>query len=95
MSMPVAECGFPVNFNASGDLSVGSCKLLRVLINSTSSGTLVFRRGGSGGTVLNGTLTPAAGQSIELGWDIGGVLHVTVGGTINATAVIIPEGPHV
>lgn len=78
--------GTPYNLTATGN--VGSANrdkaVLGFYVNSTSSGTLVFRQGGSGGTVVNGTITPA------VGWhgfpaSFPGGCHVTVGGTIDVT----------
>jgi hypothetical protein len=93
MSAPIIECGFPVNVTATGNVNgssttVDGCKLLGFYVNSTSSGTLVLRRGGSGGTVISGTITPAAGTFHRFPADISGLLHVTVGGTIDTTFFI-------
>lgn len=92
MPAPVVEAGIASNVTATGDVGgVGrDVTLIGFFVNSTSSGTLVFRRGGSGGTVLNGTLTPAAGAFYRFPACCAGGLHVTVGGTIDATLFWLP-----
>jgi hypothetical protein len=86
------EVGIPVNVTATGDVGGAGrdVTLLGFYVNSTSSGTLVFRRGGSGGTVVNGTLTPAAGAFHRFPAVFAGGLHVTVGGTIDVTLFTLP-----
>lgn len=84
------ESGKPVNFTATGDIvATTDCVLIGFYVNSTSSGTVVFRSGGSGGTVLSGTITPAIGFH-RFPANCPGGLHVTVGGAINATAFVVP-----
>lgn len=92
MSAPVMEVGIPSNVTATGDVgAVGrDITLLGFYVNSTSSGTLVFRKGGSGGTVLNGAITPAAGAFHRFPAVCSGGLHVTVGGTIDVTLFTLP-----
>ena len=84
MSLPVAECGFAVNLTGTLLVSPGPCQMLGFYVNSTTSGTLVFRDGGASGTVLSGTITPAIGFH-RFPAQIGTSLHVTVGATINVT----------
>lgn len=89
MSQFTIESGKAVNFTATGDVvATTDCALIGFYVNSTSSGTVVFRSGGSGGTVLCGTITPAIGFHRFPATCPGG-LHVTVGGTINATAFVV------
>lgn len=84
MSGPVIETATAVNRTSTGDVSTVSGSLLGFYVNSTTSGTLVLRRGGSGGTVMSGTITPAVGFH-RFPANCPGGLHVTVGGTIDAT----------
>ena len=84
MSLPIAATGSPKNITGTGNVSAGSCQLLGFYVNNTSSGTLVLRKGGSGGTVISGTITPA------IGWhtfpaDVKGVLHATIANTLDVT----------
>lgn len=84
MSMPVAQVGAPVNLTSSGAISTGACQLLGFYVNSTSSGTVVIKDGGSGGTAISGTITPA------IGWhsfpaQIGTSAYATLANTINVT----------
>ena len=80
MSHPIAECGFPKNLTESGAFSTGPCQLLGFYVNNTNAGTLVIKDGGTGGTALSGTITPA------IGWhhfpaNIGTSGFATIGGT--------------
>ncbi len=85
MSLPVAECGYPVNLSSSGAISVGPCQLLGFYVNSTSSGTMNILDGGSSGTALCGTITPAIGFH-RFPADIGRSGYFTkVSGTIDVT----------
>lgn len=60
-------------------------------VNSTTAGTLVFRDGGSGGTQITGTITPAIGwHFLPVGAGKAGGLHVTVANTIDVTIVYQP-----
>jgi hypothetical protein len=81
MSLPVAECGFAVNATATGNIAGSSTsqggKLIGFYVNSTTAGTLVLRRGGSGGTVMCGTITPAIGFH-PFPADFDGILHATI-----------------
>lgn len=91
MPAPVLEVGIPVNRTTTGDVSgVGRhCSLLGFYVNSTTSGTLVLRTGGSGGTPL-GTITPAVGwHEYPLSCPDG--LHATIGGTaLDVTFFVVP-----
>jgi hypothetical protein len=55
------ESGAPVNLTSSGAISLSPGNLLGFYVSSTSSGTIVIRNGGSGGTAISGTITPAVG----------------------------------
>jgi len=61
MSMPVIESGYPINLSASGVVCAKPCTILGFYVNSTSSGTMNLLDGGSSGTALCGTITPAIG----------------------------------
>lgn len=74
-----------VNITATGAVSVaGGGSLAGFYVNSTTGGTLVLRSGGSGGTVLNGTITPAIGWH-EFPADFRNGLHATIANTLNVT----------
>lgn len=77
------------NLTATGDVVASTnTALLGFYVNSTSSGTLVLRAGGSGGTALCGTITPAVGfHAFPASCPSG--LHATVGGTIDVTFFFI------
>jgi len=77
------------NITATGNVSTGATALLGFYVNNTTGGTLVLRDGGSGGTVMTGTITPA------IGWHFfpagtGGVLHATIANTLDVTFVHSP-----
>jgi hypothetical protein len=72
------------NITGTGNVSTGACSLNGFYVNSTSTGTLVLRDGGAGGTVMTGTITPAIGWH-ELPVSTGGILHATIANTLNVT----------
>ena len=80
MSQPVAEVGGAKNITATGAVSTGPCQLIGFYVNNTTAGTLVLRDGGSGGTVLCGTITPAIGFH-RFPANIGSSLYATIAGT--------------
>lgn len=57
----IVNSGTPVLLSASGAVSATSGSLLGFYVASTTSGTIVLRDGGSGGTAVTGTITPAVG----------------------------------
>jgi len=57
----VTESGAPILLTASGAISLVPGTLLGFYVNSTTSGTIVLRDGGSSGTAISGTITPAIG----------------------------------
>jgi hypothetical protein len=84
MSQPVAEVGGYKNITATGAVSTGACQLIGFYVNNTSSGTLVLRDGGSGGTVMSGTITPAIGFH-RFPANVGVSLYATIGSTLDVT----------
>lgn len=80
MSAPVAEVGGYKNITATGAVSTGACQLIGFYVNTTSAGTLVLRDGGSGGTVMSGTITPAIGFH-RYPANVGVSLYATIGGS--------------
>lgn len=95
MSIPTAH-GTPVNITATGDVYANAatggnddCVLLGFYVNSTTGGTLVLRKGGSGGTAISGTITPAIGWHAFPASCPGG-LHATIANTLNATFIVVP-----
>jgi len=86
MSAPVLEYGTYKNLSATGDVT--TCPfgvLIGFFVNSTSTGTLVLRDGGSSGTVMCGTITPAAGQFYRFPSRFTNGLHATIANTLNVT----------
>jgi hypothetical protein len=85
MSQPVAEVGAYKNMTATGDVTTGPCQLLGFYVNSTTVGTVVLKDGGSSGTVMSGTITPAIGFH-PFPANVGTSLHATIAGTaLNVT----------
>ena len=85
MSQPVAEVGGYKNITETGAVSTGPCQVIGFYVNSTNGGTLVLRDGGSGGTVMCGTITPAIGFH-RFPANVGSSLHATIAGTaLNVT----------
>lgn len=88
MAQPVV--GSASNLTATGDIgAAGRDKaLLGFYVNSTTAGTIVLRIGGSAGTVVTGTITPAVGwHEFPLSGPAG--LHATIGSTLNVTFLFI------
>ena len=85
MSQPVAECGAYKNITETGAVTTGPCQLIGFYVNSTTIGTLVLKDGGSGGTALGGTITPAIGFH-RYPATVGISLHATIAGSaLNVT----------
>lgn len=77
---------------SSGAVSAVPGQLLGFYVASTSSGTIVIKDGGSGGTALTGTITPAAGGvwhflPLKCKTDI----YATLANTISVTFVWVPR----
>ncbi len=84
MASVVIESGAPINRTTTGAISARSGTLLGFYVNSTTGGTLVFRDGGSSGTAITGTITPAIGFHRLPAYFVTSA-HVTVANTIDAT----------
>jgi hypothetical protein len=83
MARPIARTGSAKNLTATGNVTSATspgCQLHGFYVNSTNAGTLVLRKGGSGGTAICGTITPAIGFHVFPA-DVKGCLHATIGGT--------------
>ena len=80
MSAPVAEVGGYKNITETGAVSTGACQLIGFYVNSTNAGTLVLKDGGSGGTAMSGTITPAIGFH-RFPANVGVSLHATIAGS--------------
>lgn len=90
MPAQTLECGTPYNVTATGDIGrTGSgATLIGFYVNSTTSGTIILKDGGSGGTAKTGTITPAIGfHRFPATFPNG--LGVTIGGTLNVTLIIV------
>ncbi len=62
--------------------------LIGFYVASTTAGTIVLRRGGSSGTVISGTITPAVGwHDFPAAFTAG--LHATIANTIAVTFFVI------
>lgn len=85
----VTEGGNATNLTASGAISSGPCTLLGFYVNSTTAGTVVIRDGGSSGTALCGTITPAIGFH-RFPAAIGTSAYATIGGTLDVTFFYAP-----
>jgi hypothetical protein len=84
MAQPVTETGGVKNLTSSGAISTGPCDLIGFYVNSTSSGTLVIKDGGSSGTALCGTITPAIGFH-RFPATIGASAYATIANTLDVT----------
>lgn len=80
----VVETGSYKNVTATATVCANPCQLLGFYVNSTSSGTIVFRDGGASGTVVSGTITPAIGFH-RFPASFASSCHVTIANTLDAT----------
>lgn len=86
------EVGQPIVITETGDVvATRSGSLLGFYVSSTSSGTIVLRSGGSGGTQISGTITPAIGFHRFPAQFVGG-LHATIANTISVTFFVGQNG---
>jgi hypothetical protein len=90
MSLPF-KLGRYVNITSTAAVApAGHGNLLGFYVNSTTGGTLILKDGGSSGTAISGTITPA------IGWhfypvSVAGELHATIANTLNVTFVLMPR----
>lgn len=89
MASQTVETGSSKNITATGNVSTGACSLIGFYVNSTTGGTLVLKDGGSSGTALGGTITPAIGFH-RYPVSTGGVLHATIANTLDVTFFFVP-----
>lgn len=83
--------GQPTNLTASGAISGGPCRLIGFYVASTTTGTIVIKDGGSSGTAISGTITPAVGFHFfpaAIGSSNGA--YATLANTINVTFFFLP-----
>jgi hypothetical protein len=89
MAVDTVTPGTPVLISATGDVvATRNGTLVGFYVASTTAGTIVLRQGGSGGTTISGTITPAVGWHDFPAAFVAG-LHATVGGTISVTFFVI------
>lgn len=84
MANHVVESGTFKNITGTGTVSAGAGQLIGFYVNSTTGGTLVLRDGGSGGTAMCGTITPAIGFH-AFPATFGSSLHATIANTLDVT----------
>ena len=90
MPSQIAQAGNYYNGTATAQVTTRAGSIIGFYVNSTSSGTIVFRDGTSGGTTMCGTITPAVGfHPFPAGYGTSG-FHITVGGTLNVTIFYQP-----
>lgn len=91
MSNPTIETGTAFNLTATGNVGVATvdCSLIGFYVNSTSTGVIVLRRGGSGGTVMDGSITPAIGFHRFPASCPSGLHFTLVSGSIDITFFVV------
>ncbi len=86
----VFESGQYRNLTSTSAIDTRPGVLLGFYVNSTTGGTIVLKDGGSSGTVISGTITPAIGwHRYPVGYGVSG-LHATIANTLDVTFVFIP-----
>lgn len=94
MALPFSFSGPFKNLSSSDNITSATgtqpSAILGFYVNSTNAGTLVIKKGGSSGTALTGTITPAIGwHFLPIQSDVN--LYATIGGTaLDVTFVIHP-----
>lgn len=83
------EGGSPKNLTASGSVSAYPGTLLGFYVHSTTSGTIVLKDGGSSGTAISGTITPAVGFH-RYPASFGTSCYATLANTIDVTFFYSP-----
>lgn len=93
MSFENLKAGIPINLTASGALTTGrGCLLGFYVAVQGGTGTVVIKDGGSGGTALTGTITPAVGwHFLPLQGVSSSGLYATLANTPNITFIVMPE----
>lgn len=83
----MAEVGTPFNKTATSAIGLAAtpAALLGFYVNSTTGGTIVFRDGGASGTVVSGTITPAAGTFHRFPCSFPNGCHATIANTLDVT----------
>lgn len=84
------ETGSAKNLTASGAINANPGSLIGFYVNSTTVGTLVLKDGGTGGTALCGTITPAVGFH-RFPVTFVTSAYATIGGTLDVTFMYVPE----
>lgn len=92
MSVNFPESGAYVNITSTAAVTAKPCYLIGFYVNSTTGGTLVLRDGGSGGTVMDGTITPAIGFHRFPAIVSGAGLHATIANTLDVTFFVVTTG---
>ena len=73
--------GSPIHLTSSGAVSLVPGTLIGFLVNSTNAGTVVLKDGGSSGTAVTGTITPAAGAFVPCYMAFATSCYATIGGS--------------
>ena len=80
------------NITETGVVNANRGELLGFYVNSTTSGTLILKDGGSGGTAITGTITPAIGWHwLPVAYGASGGLHATIANTLDVTFIFRPQ----
>ena len=80
----IQQAGVPILLTSSGAISASPGSLIGYHVNSTSSGTIVFRNGGASGTAVSGTITPSVGFN-AFPATFTTSCYATIGGTLDVT----------
>ncbi len=91
MSMIPIPAGSYQNITSTTAITTIPAVMAGFYVNSTTSGTLVFRDGGASGTgtTVSGTITPAIGWQF-FPFNFTKTIHVTIANTIDVTICYAP-----
>lgn len=85
----IVQGGNPTLLAASGAVSTVPGTIIGFYVASTTGGTIVIRDGGSAGTAISGTITPAVGYH-PFPASCGAGCYATIANTISVTFFYSP-----
>lgn len=80
------QAGVPILLTGSGAVSLCAGTLLGFYVASTTGGTIIIKDGGTSGTAVSGTITPAAGVYHRFPAYFTSSCFFTIANTISVTA---------
>lgn len=89
MALVPLSLGTYKNVTGTGAITTIPAVLTGFYVNSTTGGTIAFKDGGSSGTTVGGTITPAIGWHFYP-FSFPSSIYVTIANTLDVTLVFNP-----